>query len=120
MLIMFFIIPLLLGRLLFLGNFAARDSNHTLTTVVRSVTFDAELKLLLANPVEEIFALRQAELIHKVGAAASWLCCHDSARRQTFCGLVQGVLLCLVITGHTWTTEQNTTGFGRTERAACI
>eukprot|EP01052_Picozoa_sp_SAG31_P007324 SAG31_NODE_348_length_17296_cov_5.089482_15_plen_564_part_00 len=46
------------GRLLWLGNLAARDNNHTLATVVRSINYDEELDLLLANPVVEIEALR--------------------------------------------------------------
>ncbi len=51
------------ARLLWLGNFAARDNNHTLTTVVRSVTFDHELQLLLSEPVEELKHLRTKDTI---------------------------------------------------------
>ena len=51
------------ARLLWLGNFAARDNNHTLTTVVRSVTFDHELSLLLCEPVEELKHLRSKDTI---------------------------------------------------------
>ena len=51
------------ARLLWLGNFAARDNNHTLTTVVRSVTFDHELQLLLSEPVEELKRIRTKDTI---------------------------------------------------------
>lgn len=51
------------ARLLWLGNFAARDNNHTLTTVVRSVTFDHELQLLLSEPVEELKHIRTKDTI---------------------------------------------------------
>lgn len=51
------------ARLLWLGNFAARDNNHTLATVVRSVTFDHELQLLLSEPVEELKRLRTKDTI---------------------------------------------------------
>lgn len=51
------------ARLLWLGNFAARDENHTLTTVVRSITFDHELQLLLSEPVEELKRLRTTDTV---------------------------------------------------------
>jgi sucrose-6-phosphate hydrolase SacC (GH32 family) len=53
------------GRLLFLGNIAARDNNHTLATVVRSISFDASLQRLLANPVAELAVLRRATLLSR-------------------------------------------------------
>jgi sucrose-6-phosphate hydrolase SacC (GH32 family) len=39
--------------------------NHTLATVVRSISFDAELQRLLAQPVAELAALRRTVLLRR-------------------------------------------------------
>jgi hypothetical protein len=82
------------------------------------VTFDAELKLLLANPVEELLALRQAEIIPKVPHLESV----SLACIQRSCLVVLKCARLCIVTDYAWTVvdEHTAHSLGRAEWATCI